>query len=168
MAYQDTPLQLLPGSLGQLLKFAEGGYLYAILDACDAPLVQKLVQELGTTRAISLFAGIPEAQHWTVSPCLVQADPALLRWVVESLWTQPWGVFVMSRAQLPELFEHFRRFLVTELPDGRRFFFRYYDPRVLKQFLSQCQPEHVHEFFGPVRAFAINQNDDISFFMLNS
>ena len=31
--------------------------------------------------------------------------------------------------------------------------FRFYDPRVLRDFLPQCSPEEVTNFFGPVTQF---------------
>lgn len=37
--------------------------------------------------------------------------------------------------------------------DGRKVYFRYYDPNILRIFLPTCDPEQSAVFFGPVRAF---------------
>lgn len=66
-----------------------------------------------------------------------------------------WGVFLQADSGLPELREHFRRFLQVKDDQGRRFFFRFYDPRVLRLYLPTCSRAELFEFFGPVRRFVI-------------
>ena len=39
--------------------------------------------------------------------------------------------------------------------DGQTFFFRFYDPRVLRAFLPTCSPSQLTDFFGPVRAMIV-------------
>ena len=41
---------------------------------------------------------------------------------------------------------------------GQEYFFRYYDPRVLRKYLPTCTPEEVRSFFGPVRSFIAENN----------
>ncbi|MGB9103172.1 MAG: DUF4123 domain-containing protein [Terriglobales bacterium] len=142
-------------SLEQLRRFAEGGYLYAILDACDAPAVPEKARELGESAAVSLFKGSAQEDYSAVAPNLFKVSPETLDWIVATLWNQPWGVFVVSKADLESLRVHFRRFLLVQLPDGERWFFRYYDPRILKVYLSKCNERELHIFFGPVRAYAL-------------
>jgi hypothetical protein len=141
-------------SLEQLRAFAAAGYLYAILDPCDAPGVPPKMEELGE-RAVSLFRGYAEEQYTAVAPYLVAVDPPTLEWIVETLWKEPWGIFVMAKADLDTLRQHFRRFLIVQLPDGEKWFFRYYDPRILRVYLPNCNDKELRKFYGPLRAFAI-------------
>ena len=139
-------LEMQPATLEQMHRFAEGGYLYAILDACDAPAVPDKARELGETAAVSLFKGSAQEDYSTVAPYLFKVSPETLDWIVATLWNQPWGVFVLSKADLESLRLHFRHFLLVQLPDGERWFFRYYDPRILKVYLPNCIEWELQKF----------------------
>lgn len=50
--------------------------------------------------------------------------------------------------------KHFRRFTRIEFEnDGRIVSFRFYDPAVLRIYLTHCTPEELDAFFGPIRFF---------------
>lgn len=148
-------------SLDRLERFANEGYLYAIIDACDALLVPLKMKELGLDVAVSLFQGTAQEKYWAVAPYLARVDSSLLRWLVENLWQEPWGIFVFSKATLQDLHKHFRHFFITTLPDGRQWFFRYYDPRILLSYLPTCNVEELRWFFGQVRAFGASNGGKI-------
>jgi len=152
---QNAELQLQPTSVEHLLKFAAGGYLYALLDAYDAPTVPAKVQELGTESAVCLFVGNAEKKYWELAPYLIQIDASTLEWMRQSVWGSACGVFLLSKSGLETLRTHLRRFLMVQLPDGERWFFRYYDPRILKVYLQNCRTDELEIFFGPVRSFGI-------------
>lgn len=152
-------VEVQPGSLEQLRQFANGGYLYAILDSTDSPAVPEKAKEAGEEHAVSLFRGSAEEDCWAVAPYLFRVDEALLTWIHDTFWEQPWGVFVMSKTGFEELRRHFRHFLLVQLPDGERWFFRFYDPRILKVYLPACNEQETEYFFGPVRGFALNDPD---------
>src|SRR5262249_31341801 len=63
---------------------------------------------------------------------------------------------------------HLRRFLMVQLPDGERWYFRYYDPRILKIYLSNCRADELEIFFGPVRAFGIAESESSQVLLLHS
>ena len=50
---------------------------------------------------------------------------------------------------------HFRQFLRVRDEAGREFFFRFYDPRVLRVYLPTCNSEELRTFFGPVELFSM-------------
>ena len=142
---------------GQIRR--EPGTVYAILDACDEPRVPEKVQELGEQRAVSLYRGRAEEDYWAIAPHLAQIDEALLDWIVENLWDDPWGIFVVAQVEMSALRTHFRRFLMVEAPDGRKLYFRFYDPRMLPVFLRSCTPAEAKLFFGPIRRFCVKGED---------
>jgi len=141
-------------SVETLRQYAASGMLFAILDACDEPAVPQKISELGDVRAVSLYRGGAEEDYSAIAPYLVQVDSALLDWIVAALWEHPWGIFAVSPANLETLRTHFRKFLIVQMPDTEKFYFRYYDPRVLKSFLPTCSEAELAEFLGPVQAYA--------------
>ena len=143
--------------LRQLVRRTESAF--AILDACDEPRVVAKAWELGSKRAACLYRGAAEHDYSHIAPYLFLVDEPLLDWIVDNLWGDPWGVIAIGAGDLDALRQHFRRFLMVKLPDGREVFFRFYDPRVLAEFLASCSEQELAEFFGPVRQFWIAQGE---------
>ena len=137
------------------------GALRAILDACDAPTVPPTVASLGHGRGASLYRGTAEEQFADVAPYLVEVDEPVLDWILETLWSQPWGIFVEASAGMDALRTHFRKFLVVRAPapSVEKWYFRFYDPRVLVKYLATCTEAELTEFYGPVRAFGVRDDD---------
>jgi hypothetical protein len=164
----SIPLQIQPSTAAGLRKFASGGYLYGLLDAYENPAVPQKVQELGPEFAVSLFVGEAEKKYWALAPYLIVVQEATLDWMVQTIWNAPCGVFVLSRSGLESLRTHFRRFLIVQLPDGERWYFRYYDPRILKIYLSNCRTDELEVFFGPVRAFGVPEPESRQLSLLHT
>ena len=140
-------------SLSDLRNLATKRQLYAILDACDAPAVPQKAKELGEENAVSLYRGEAEEDYWAIAPYLISVDSSVFDWIASTLWEQPWGIFVIAEANLQTLRSHFRKFLTVSLPDGEKVYFRFYDPRVVQQFLPTCNHAEIREFFGPVQFY---------------
>ncbi len=140
-------------------RWAAAGNLWAILDATDAPSVLATVTRLGPTRAVSLYRGGAEEDLAAIAPYLVHLDELTFQWITEDLWPQPWGILAVATAPLESLRLHFRRFLVVESPEGEDWYFRFYDPRILPPFLGATTDVERTEFFGPVRAFGVTDQD---------
>src|SRR5689334_20467389 len=83
-------LELRPTTIDELRRFAEAGYLYAVIDACDAPAVPEKAKKLGEEFAVSLFKGSAEEDYWAVAPYLFKVLPETLDWIVATLWKEPW------------------------------------------------------------------------------
>ena len=147
-------------SLEELAKLADTGYVYVVLDACDAPVVPAKARSLGEDRAISLYKGTAQEDYWAIAPYLCHADKALLGWIQETLWKDPWGVVAVSTADLSAVRAHFRKFLIVQSPEGEYWYFRFYDPRVLPVFLESSTPEELTQFFGPIQAYAVASPDE--------
>jgi hypothetical protein len=69
-------------------------------------------------------------------------------------WHDSWGVLLAFTGPMKTLYRHLRQFLRAQTEDGRVLAFRYYDPRVLRVYLPVCTPEEMERFFGPIEAFA--------------
>lgn len=152
-----TEEEVLFGSLGEI---ARTGTLWAILDACDAPEVPSRVHRLGDAKAVSLYRGRAEVAYRAIAPYLVSVDANLLTWMRRTLWTAPWGIFAQAATDLETLRTHFRKFLLVEDSKGRRMYFRFYDPRVLRSFLRTCDDAESMEFFGPISRILLGQGGE--------
>lgn len=137
----------------EMLRLAAQGILWAIVDACNEPVVLEKVQEIGEGRASCLFRGEAQQEKAAVAPYLVHLDVELLGWINEKLAGKPWGVFVAAPADGATLARHFRSMLMVRGPEGHNLYFRFYDPRVLEMYLAQCNEQDVRRFYGPVRGY---------------
>lgn len=146
-------------TVDELARLADAGYVYVILDACDAPAVPEKARSLGQVLAGSLYNGTAQEDYWAIAPYLCRADKWLLKWIQETLWHEPWGIVIVSTAEMAAVRAHFRKFLIVQSPEGEHWYFRFYDPRVLPVFLESCNDEELKNFFGPVQAYACASPD---------
>jgi hypothetical protein len=136
------------------------GRLYGLLDAARDEAVRHVLACSGK-RCCSLLDGPESALLRRVSPYLtvVPRRSLFLRTLLERGWGASWGVFIRTRADLPSLRRHLRRFLEVEHADGRRLYFRFYDPRVFRIWLPTCTERELDSFFGPIEQFMLESAD---------
>jgi hypothetical protein len=154
-----TATDPLTGNPAQALRTAllrqakPGGAWYAVLDAAQDAESPQRARDTGL-RTQSLYAGELGARVDHVAPHLATFDPqgAFADWLFEH-WSGNHGILLQSQADCPELRRHFRNFLLVRDQAGRRYRFRFYDPRILRAFLPACTPAEAKEFFGPVTSF---------------
>lgn len=137
------------------LKDALGaGVRHALVDAAADEKVGKLLTA-HEVACESLFEG-PSAEALAgVAPYVVEIEPEspFLDHLLDQGWGRGWATFLESGASLGALRAHFRQFPMVRDPQGKMFYFRFYDPRVLRSFLPACNPAECEQFFGPVQAF---------------
>src|SRR5471032_2443991 len=99
-----------------------------------------------------LFTGHLEPDMAVVAPYLVELEhsSAFTRRLLAEGWGQNWGVFLTSQLALPALWRHVRQQVHVYGPKMEPLFFRFYDPRVMRNYLPTCSPKQLGEFFGPV------------------
>lgn len=92
-----------------------------------------------------------------VAPWLVllRRTPLVLSSTFQRVWNHNSAILMRSEADFEELRRHLRRFLRARLPDGRKALFRFYDPRVLRAFLSASSRDEIIELHGPIFSFLI-------------
>ena len=126
---------------------------YCLLDA--ARMEEQLEQAkalAGEQNYQSLYKGEVEKQLSNVAPYLFATQPPnFLNWLFTEGWGHSWGVFILAKVDYNRVYNHVRRFLMVRADDGRNMYFRFYDPRVLRQFLLTCTTEQLTDFFGPIR-----------------
>ena len=138
------------------LFVAPANQWFAILDAARGPQVGVWLQHCGL-QTQSLYEGESAQEHDEWAPHLVKLDldAASFTELGQKGWGDSWGVFLQSDASFSELRRHFRKFLKVRLPDGELAYFRFYDPRVLRDFLPTFSAEELPAFCGPVQRFVM-------------
>ncbi len=144
-------------------SFAQDKQLYIILDAARVEQMPAQLFELeDDPEYFSLFFDTPQAELIDVAPYLVKIedmDSRLLAWMLDEGWGKSWGIFISATMELEELFEHLRQFLKVKDPEGEELFFRFYDPRVLRVFLPDCNFQEIMQFFGAVGSYMVESED---------
>jgi len=142
------------GTLLEKLSSAVGKdsdtHLYAIVDAAQSNDLVFHARLMGHD-VYTLFSGDMAVGTAHVGPCLIPLAsplPFLEKWT-EALGGNA-GVLFESASEFEALYRHLREIFIVTDEEEQEFFFRYYDPRVLRVFLPTCRPEELAEFFGPV------------------
>ena len=134
---------------------------YAILDGARSDKIYPAIKEYSVDHkclflAHTLLYGgrLPHALAMA-APYLVKLQPGDLftRWVVSRGWGNSWGILLGSTSTFSILARHFRRFLMVKTEDEEKFYFRYYDPRVLRTYLPTCSKTELQYLFEEVRLF---------------
>lgn len=128
--------------------------LFALFDALHEPRLLELVSG-ASEECRPLYDGgrhAPEKIPYLVS---LAAGSPLLSALAERGWGGGFGVFLTGRAPLEEIRAHFRQSLMVRTQDGRELFFRFYEPRFLRELLRTGDYAEVAKFFGPVSSYLI-------------
>lgn len=133
------------------------GPLFAVLDAARSDRILTLLQESVETYR-SLYEGIPGDALAHVAPYLVSLPQGsrLLERLVREGWGKRWGSFLTCRRPFKDVRRHLRRFLMVADADTRqRFYFRFYDPGVLRSFFPAATERQRVELFGEIETFLV-------------
>jgi hypothetical protein len=145
--------------LDALLFEGEPANVYAILDGASIPeLLDKLYADPPPAFEC-LFPGDLEPDMAEVAPyvVLLERDSPFFKWVTSG-WGKHWGVFLKTAAKMRPVRNHLQD-LVIAYSDGKPMRFRYYDPRVLRAYLPNCDAKELRRMFGPLQVFLMEDED---------
>ncbi|MBX7247169.1 MAG: DUF4123 domain-containing protein [Candidatus Sumerlaeaceae bacterium] len=153
-----------PGSLLEKLvtaaaPFAEDAKLLAIIDGAQTGELAFLARLMGHS-VYTLFSGEMAEAVAHAGPYLValgQPLPFLEKWI-ETMGRNA-GILLQTTAELEVLYAHLREIFVVTDEEGQEYFFRYYDPRVIRTFLPTCTAGELEEFFGVVDRWIVEDKD---------
>ena len=89
-------------------------------------------------------------------------------------WHEELGIFIHSRYDFDTLLHHLRHFPVMKDENGKWFFFRFYDPKVLRNYLDviATSPEKLNKFFGYekriIHAFGSGIGDSFYYYQIKA
>lgn len=134
--------------------------LYMVVDGARDERVYRAVYESRLDYEC-LFTGSVPYELGAAAPYLVNLtkEASFTRWVLEEGWGKGFGIFAWTLTNTLALRQHFRRLLQVQDERGRKFYFRYYDPRVLRAYLPTCTQAERTELFGPVQQLLLEGPD---------
>ncbi len=136
--------------------------VYTVLDGASVPELPQLLWE-HEPENICLYRGELEPDMAAVAPYLVKLeyDHPFTKLVCEEGWGNHWGIFAITPAEvnIRDMRKHFRRFLMVYSPENKLIYFRYYDPRVLRIYLTTCNAEELKIVFGPISSYMLEDED---------
>lgn len=99
----------------------------------------------------SLFKGTKDEVIMDVSPWLLLIDDKLKENLSnETDVSMHFTLQVEAEGDIHRVATHFKKFIYQTI-DGREYFFRFYDARVLKKYLPTCDEDQLIAFFGPIK-----------------
>jgi len=130
---------------------------WMVVDAARDQRIFGLLLECFYSQHACLFDGNIPPELRVAAPYLVQLDydDRKTRRFITYAWNNSWGVFLRCDTRLEQLKRHLQTLLIARDESGRQLLFRYYDPRVLREYLPTCTPEEVRTVFGPVDCFYV-------------
>jgi hypothetical protein len=132
-------------------------YLHAVLDAARDKRIYPGLRRFAATEEIHcLYQGRAATEMAAIAPYLVCVGTGgrLFDWLWDEGWGDSWGIFLWSLSSPTRLREHFRRLTIVQTVTSHRLLFRFYDPRVLREFLPMCDADQLREMFGPVQRYS--------------
>jgi len=137
-----------------------GTSLFAVLDGARDPAIGRALAS-SPVEYQSLFSGPLSRSLRSASPFVVKLNPqeAFTQMLIAEGWGRAWGIYVASTSSLLGLRRHLRTLLRVRMDNGKKCYFRYYDPRVLRAFLPTCTSEQLRQIFGPIARIDLEGSD---------
>ena len=132
--------------------------VYAILDGARDKQIERLVR-LGSLKSSCLYEGKLTFKMTQAAPYLVRLEkdhPQTLE-ILQKGWGNSWGIFAITYqgATHINVRHNCRKIARVKGPNGKNLVFRYYDPRVLRTYITQCDINDAEKVFGPISEFIV-------------
>jgi hypothetical protein len=136
------------------ILFNENTRVFAVLDGASVPDLRMRLYEMRPAH-YCLFRGELAPDVAEVAPYLVHLAPGtpFTDWVLSDSFGRHWGIFAQSLHSIKEMRRHLRALTTVYNEDGNPMIFRFYDPRVLQNYLPTCNGGELKSFFGKIDAF---------------
>ncbi|AYM84329.1 DUF4123 domain-containing protein [Agrobacterium tumefaciens] len=129
--------------------------LYAVVDASRARMIIPPALQAMTDKVACLYRGnaLEEFGDDTAWVAEMTSDESVLQWLIDKGFGRRWSVFLRTAHALEDVVRHLRKFTVVKDSEGTIHFFRYYDPRTLRQYLPVLTSEQAAVFFKGIECF---------------
>jgi hypothetical protein len=148
-------------AVSPILFKEDGASVYVVLDGGSIPGLLEKLHAAPRPEFECLYTGQIKPDLAQVAPYLVRLEQnsEFAKWVIAEGWGKHWGVFVVAPVDFRAMRHHLRHFLIVHTSDGKAYYFRYYDPRVLRPYLPTCTAGELTEFFGPIQTWIAEGED---------
>jgi hypothetical protein len=150
-------------ALADHLDLKPGENLYAVVDGAQDLELAYEAKILANADIQSLFEGESADGMADVAPYFFQINTKcdfLKNW--SRRWGRNAGILFVSKFGADEIRRHLRGIFVVTDEEAQEFFFRFYDPRVIRSYLPTCKPEDLVEFFGRIDRFLV-EDEELTF-----
>ncbi|QXE87783.1 DUF4123 domain-containing protein [Geomonas nitrogeniifigens] len=146
--------------LNELLFSTGHSSVFGILDGAMVPDLPDILSSFAP-QYFCLMRGPLQPDLAQVAPYLVylRRGCPFTDWLLAKGWGRHWGIYGGSNGSMMELRKHFRRLFHVSDETGKAYYFRFYDPSVLRNYLPRCTDEETAEFFGPLEWIVAEEND---------
>ena len=158
-----TQIQQSNLNRSRLEAWARNGHLYALMDAFfEVPFpVERIRLETRDTDPV-FFEVIAWDQVRYEPPYLVKLSPEALDWILNSLSTERWGLFIAAETHdISRMARHFQKFVIAKGPDQNPYFLRFHDAAVLDVLLKTWDRKERSVFYGQAVAFGLPDLDRV-------
>lgn len=137
----------------------EQATVFAVLDGATVPDLPATLTSFRVEYRC-LYRGELQPDMAEVAPYLVllEREASFTDWLLLNGWGRNWGIFGISRADISVLNRHLRRFVKID-DGGRTLYWRYYDPRVMRNYLPTCTIDELKTIFGPANLYLMEDED---------
>lgn len=139
----------------------DAGTLYGVFDSARDPRIVVLLNESIEEHA-SLYEGERGAVLDDVAPYMVKfaSGSGLLEQLISEGWGNAWGLFVVAAEPWKIVRRQLRRFLmVLDDAANEKMYFRFYDPRVMREFHSVATPRQRAELLHGMQRMVMEGED---------
>lgn len=133
--------------------------IYAIIDGAACPELRFKIYDWEPQSAC-LWSGklAPDLQEVAPYLVLLDRDSTFTDWLITQGWDNNWNIFVTSELDFKAFRKQIRKLLLVKSPEGQNMVFRFYDPRVIKEFYKIITPEQKLLLFEGVCNFIYCDN----------
>ena len=157
--------QLMSEIQQQLWQSNEHGdkpVIYAILGGARDKQIERIIRQ-GELKSSCLIEGKLTYRMSVAAPYIVRLEEGHSQTleIIQKGWGNSWGIFAVTYppASLINVRHNCRKIAMVKSPEGKNLFFRYYDPRVLRIYLAECNKAEASKVFGPITEFIVEGED---------
>ena len=136
--------------------------VYAFLGGARDKQIEKIIR-LGSLKNACLIDGKLSYEMAITAPYMVRLEkdhPQTIE-ILKKGWGNSWGIFAITYppATLINIRHNCKKIAMVQLPDDKRAYFRYYDPRVMRPYLPTCTIEEANKVFGHISEYIMEGED---------
>lgn len=141
----------------------DDSFIYAIVDGASCVDLRFKIYEW-RPQSSCLWSGqlAPDVEEVAPYMILLEKDSDFTTWLIKHGWQNHWNIFVKSALEPKAFRKQIRKLQLVRSPEGKTLFFRFYDPRVMENFLPTVDEAQHSELYENIQAFyfpLLNSNE---------
>ena len=124
---------------------------YAVIDSVAIPMLLANIHK-HSVPFLCLYRGEIPIDRVDIVPYIVKLNKnsQFCNWLIEASTKTPCCIYLNSSENITDVRKHLRKFIKAEIPSGKTIYFRFYDPRILKVYLPECELDDERVVYGEI------------------